>query len=149
MRTALLKIVSIILFLGLIGAGCKKEDEGEQQNVNITLYNQPLSVIQKYITGNWKLQYSFGGLAAHKTINTDNYYMILSPDHIIEGSDSEGVYLDDPINWIKTKVGTDEFTYLLSYPSSSISYIIVEIKNDTLVIRDNLDDGFSYYYTKH
>jgi hypothetical protein len=148
MKFTILKISLIFLFLGLIGAGCKKEDEGEQENVNITLYDQPLSVIQKYITGNWKLQYQIGGIAGSKYVDKYNSYMNLTPDHIIIGNDLNGVFTDDNINWINTKVGTDEYTYLLSYPSSSISYIIVEIKNDTLVTRDYLDDGFTYYYCK-
>ena len=84
----IIKIGILILLFSSMGAGCEKDSE--QLLHNITLYDKPLSVIQKYITGKWKLQYAFGGLWAHKVINTDNSYMILSPNHIIKGNDSRG-----------------------------------------------------------
>jgi hypothetical protein len=70
--------------------------------------------------------------------------MNLTPNHIIMGNDLYGVVIDTAIIWKH-----NDFTYLLSYPSSPISYIVVQIKKDTLVIRDDLNDGYSYYYTKH
>jgi len=36
-------------------------------------------------------QYTYGGLSAHKYIDTYNSYMILSPEHIIIGNESTGV----------------------------------------------------------
>ncbi len=145
--------LTISLFLLLVcvvwlGAGCEKDPESEPLLHDITLSDKPLSVIQKYITGDWKLQYQIGGIAGGKYLDESNSYMILSPNHITKGDDSKGVFVDEDIDWIKTEIGTNEFTYLMSYPPSPISYIVIGIKTDTLVIRDYLSDGFTYYYTK-
>ena len=142
----IIKIGMFFLFISSMGAGCKKDNEGLLHN--ITLSDKPLSVIQKYITGKWRLKYAFGGLWAHKVINTNNSYMILSPNHITKGNDS-GIIVDTTLVWVKTDIGTNDFTYLFSYPPSSISYIVDQIENDTLVITQYLSDGFTFYYTKY
>lgn len=148
MKTTILKICAFVLLLTLMCAGCKKDE----QSVTITLHDQPLSVIQSYIEGKWKLQYSFGGLIASKYIDKNNSYMILRPEHIIIGNDSKGVVVDTNIVWIRTDIGTNDTTYLLSYSLTDTStpeyYIVNQIKNDTLIIREYVNDGYSYYYTK-
>ncbi len=143
----IIKIRILFLLFSSMGAGCEKDHESEQLLHNITLYDKPLSVIQKYITGKWKLQYAFGGLWAHKVINTDNSYMILSPNHIIKGNDSRGVFVDSRIEWINKYD-----TYLLNYSYSEgvhFAYIIERIKNDTLMLTEDAGDGFTYFYTKY
>lgn len=135
-----------------MGVGCKKEHESVQQNVNITLYDQPLSVIQKYISGNWKLQYQIGGIAGSKYIDSHNSYMSLTPDHIIFGDDLQGVIIDTTIVWKQDLNGINE-TYLMGIPhpgwSTPMYFIVNEIKNDTLIIIDyNIIDGYTHYYTK-
>lgn len=126
--------------------------EREKQHLNIVLYNKPLSVIQSYTSGRWNLEYSFGGLWAHKIIDKYNSYIVLFPDHIIISNDSLGSELNTSITWVKTDIGTNVTTFLLrySFPEDPLpnNYVIQQIKNDTLVIYDYLDDGFSYYYTR-
>jgi hypothetical protein len=79
--------------------------------------------------------------------------MFLTPNHIILGNDSLGVVVDTTIIWVRAEIANNEFTYLLGY--SRLDYpwpeydIVSQIKNDTLIIRDNLDDGYDYYYTKY
>ena len=142
------KLGAFILLLGLVGVGCKKDE----QSVTITLHDQPLSIIQSYIEGKWKLQYSYGGLIASKYIDKNNTYMILSPEHISVKNDTKGVVVDTNITWVKTNIGNNDTTYLLSYllPGNSTPeyYIVSQIKSDTLIIREYVDDGYSYYYTK-
>jgi len=142
--------VSALLFLFCL-TQCKNDNE--ELLHNIVLYNQPLPIIQKYIQGKWKLQYSYGGLATHKYIDTHNSYMILNSNRIIIGNDSTEV-VNSTIVWEKTDIGSNEFTYLLNFNSygnlSTESQIVDQIKNDTLITRDYyVSDGFSYYYTKY
>lgn len=153
MKSTIIKISFICLLLGLMGAGCKNEHEIEQQNVNIILHDKPLSVIQEYITGNWKLQYQIGGIAGIKYVNKYNSYINLTPDHIIMGNDLHGVVIDTSIVWKRDLIG-NEYTYLMGYPDpgwpTPTYFIVNQIKNDTLIIADyNVSDEFSYYYTKH
>ncbi len=150
----IIKISMLFLFFILMGAGCEKDHESDQENVNITLYDKPLSVIQQYITGNWKLQYQIGGIAGGKYVDEYNSFMNLTPNHIIMGNDLYGVVVDTITVWKRSLVGTNEYTYLLGYPNSGWQspkyYIVNQIKNDTLIIIDyNISDGFNYYYTKY
>jgi hypothetical protein len=45
----------------ILGAGCEKMPADTR---NITLYNQPLSVIKHCIQGKWKVVYEKGGFIA-------------------------------------------------------------------------------------
>lgn len=153
MKTTL-KILLLSSFIGLMTFSCGKEKIIPRHNSNITLYDKPLFVVQSYITGNWKLQYTYGGLWAHKSIDTIGSYMALSPYHIKVGNDFSGVFVDTTIVWIRAEnlFSNTPYTYLLSYSLSGFSheYIVNSIKNDTLMITDyNVGDGYSYYYTKY
>lgn len=150
MKRNILIIISALMLL-ICFTQCKNDNE--ELLHNIVLYNQPLSTIQKYITGKWKLEYTYGGISVHKYISTHNSYMILNPNHIIIGNDSTGIAVNSSITWVKTDIGSNNFTYLLSYSWSGYQWpeheIISQIKNDTLVIRDYVSDGYDYYYTKY
>jgi hypothetical protein len=143
-------LLLLLVFTSLVD--CKKDNQAKQP-ITITLWDKPLSEIQSYITGNWKLQYSYGGLSVHKVIEKNNSYMLLKPDHILIGNDPLGIVVDTSIVWVKMDIGTNEFTYLLSYSWPGYlwpeHYIVEQIKNDTLVIREYVNDGFRSYYTKY
>jgi len=150
-----MKTILKILFLSclmILAYSCKKETK-TQQHVTITLYDKPLSVIQQYVTGNWKLQYEVGGIAGAKYVDTIHSYWDLTPNHIIAGNDISGIYVDTTIIWIKAEnlFKNTPYTYLLSYSLSGFFhvYIINGIKNDTLIITDYEGDGFTYYFTKN
>lgn len=149
MKARLLIIVLALLPLSYLSQ-CKKQ---EIMQSDIVLYNKPLKTIQRYTQGKWKLQYSYGGLWAHKSIDTNNSYMIISPDHIIIGNNSSGVLVDTTIVWVKTETPIKEITYLLGFSWSGNllpEYLFIDqIKNDTLIINDCKDDGFTHYYTKY
>ena len=150
MKKKSLLIISVLILLSCF-TQCKNDNE--ELLHDIVLYNQPLSTIQKYIQGKWKLQYSYGGLIIHKYIDTQNSYMVLSSNHITMGNDYTGVVVDSPIIWEKTNIDSNNSTYLLGFSWSGNSYteyrIVDEIKNDTLIIRYYGSDGYDYYYTKY
>ncbi len=144
----ILKILFLSGIIGITAFSCRKEKIKPQQKATITLYDKPLSVIQHYITGNWNLQYAVGGIAGFKYVDTINSYWDLTLNHIIAGNDLSGVYVDTTIVWTPWTIANEK-TYLLSYPSSPNYYIVVQKKNDTLIIRDYVDDGYSYYFTEY
>jgi hypothetical protein len=143
-----------ILVLSLMGLNlaCCEKDKNPVHLSNITLWDKPLSVIQDYTTGSWKLEYSYGGFTSHKSLDRINSYMILKPNHIKLGNDSLGVVVDTTIVWVKYDIGTNDFTYLLSFNWSGFPLpeynVVQEIKNDTLIIREYVNDGYTLYYTK-
>ena len=148
----IIKISILFLLFSSIGAGCKKDNE--ELLHNITLHDKPLPVIQKYITGKWKLQYQIGGIAGSKYIDIYNSYMNLTPNHIIMGNDLYGIVVDTSIVWKRDLIGANEYTYLMGYPhpgwQSPTYFIVSNIKNDTLIIMDfNVSEGCTYYYTKY
>ncbi len=136
-----------LLFISLL-TQCKKDDTP----VNIVLYNQPLPVIQKYITGNWSLKYIEGGFMYQKFIEKNNSYIKLTPTHVIMGDNLRGVTVDTTIIWVNTTDMFNQQTYLLSfYWKGNVfpeDYVVDQIKNDTLIIIDNAYDGYYYYYVK-
>ena len=144
-----MKKTAICLLLVICFAQCKKNNNP----LNITLYDKPLAVIQSYSLGKWKLQYTDGGIVYQKYIATHNSYMNLSQNRIQFGNDSIGVTLDTALVWKQTTSGTGNL-YLLEYYNNIIGYtlpnysLIIEIKNDTLVLRDYTSDPFFYHYTK-
>jgi hypothetical protein len=157
MKTKNLRLITAFLLLlcaVMLGSGCEKDEESDKQSVSITLHDKSLSIIQNYTTGNWELQYAYGGLSAHKVTDLHNSYMNLTPEHIIMGNDLYGIVVDTTVIWVREKTGFSDSTYLLSYTRSGYSspeyYIVDQIKDDTLIIADyNISDGFYYYYTKN
>jgi hypothetical protein len=149
MRT-LLNILFFVTSMTILLDSCSREKGPE--HINIILWDKPLSVIQDYITGKWRLDYALGGLITHKYIDTINTYVIYSPDHIIIGDDLRGTVVDTTLIWTRVKIQNDSF-YIYSYPYTGvippIHKIVDQIKNDTLIIRDYADDGFVYYHTKY
>ena len=147
-----------IVFAGLLLIGhfiqCKKKDvpDIKAPPVNIVLHDQPLSVIQKYITGNWSLKYIEGGFIYQKIIEKNNAYMKLTPTHVMMGDNRRGVTVDTTIEWVNGKDMSNQQTYFLSFHWKGNILpefeIVDQIKNDTLIIIDNADDGYYYYYVK-
>ena len=154
MKSISFKISIILLLFVFMGAGCDEEEERDKLSVNITLHDKPLSVIKKYVSGNWKLQYAYGGLSVHKVVDVHNSYMNLTSEHVIMGNDLYGVVVDSSIIWARKKAEPIGSTYLLGFTRSGHPspeyYIVDQIKKDTLIIVDyNISDGFHYYYTKY
>lgn len=123
--------------------------------MNITLHDKPLSTIQTYIEGKWKLNYTKGGLCGTCVWPVHNSpYTIFSANKIVFGNDSSGVILDTTIIWKKAKGIFYDSTYLLTYyyPAGygpfSIAYIVDGIYSDTLKLIDDASDPLYYYYTK-
>jgi len=141
-----LSLTSILL------ESCTKEQEKTTEPINIVLRDKPLSVIEDYISGKWKLNYAYGGLISHKYNDTINSYVTFSPGHIIYGNDLEGIYIDTTIVWTRVKINSDSvyiFTYAYTGNSPPMHQIIDQIKYDTLIIVDYAADGFSYFHTKY
>ena len=149
MKNTLFKFFAISLIICNLLSCQEKLDYPKS---NIVLYDKPLSVIQKNITGKWKLQYSKGGYTPVTHMDEYNTYAIFSANHISVGNDSAGITLDTNINWFKTLAFSDDSIYVMSYYQPGYSFptndIILEIRNDTLVIRDFASDPFFYYYTR-
>ena len=144
MKTTILKIGIVLCLLSLMGTGCDKKEDFGPESTNVKLRDKPLSVIQHYITGDWKLQYAVGGLSAQTFIDTANTYMTLSSTHILIGNDS-GVLINSSIKWVKKY---DTYVLDYSYPEGvHYPYIIESIKNDSLIITEDAGDGFTYFYT--
>ena len=147
------KILITVSAILLIFCFTQCKNDNEELLHNVVLYNQPLSTIKKYINGKWKLEYIYGGFSSHKEIETHHSYMIINSDHITMGDDSRGIVVDTTIVWERTDIGTKDYTYLMSFSWSGSLWpdyqIIDQIKNDTLIVRDYVSDGYDNYYTKY
>lgn len=149
-RTLFIVFVSIIFLLSFFFR-CHKDKNEEY--ISISLRDKTLPIIQTYITGRWKLDYMFGGLISKKYIDTLDTYMILNPQHIIIGDKMNNVIIDTSIVWLRTKTVFNDTTYLLCYSWYGYPWpetkIVDQIKVDTLILLDNANDGFSYFFSKY
>jgi len=129
-------------------AQCKKEHTA----LNITLYDKPLSTIQYYIQGNWKLNYGKGGICGSciQYYDSSTWKFV---NNRIEETYKGSIRADTTINWTKD-LGTytnGDSTFVmnfydkLGYPSN---YVVDRIFNDTLILHDNSSDAVFYHFTK-
>ncbi len=140
-----------LLFLCLL-TQCKKDDA----LTNITLYNQPASVIKQYIKGKWILHYAIGGSDGKTRHNYVNSYMEFrfgTIDSIIRSINGT-IEIKSPINWFKAQdIFTGNSIYLMgcSLYNTGLpySYRVSEIRNDTLIVADPVADGYGYILTKY
>jgi hypothetical protein len=121
---------------------------------NITLYDKPLSVIQSFTQGSWKLQYIKGGFVAnfvyYPTDSTFNLYSILGPTRIIF-KNAARVTLDTTITWIYIPYRVDSSYVIAFHDYGGVPYTLGALKmvDDTLVLFQPADDGQYFYYTKY
>lgn len=144
-----LKIVYIFLGLMILISivQCKKNSE----QLNISLHDKPLSVIQSYVQGNWKLQYEKGGFCATCTNYINNFYWNFTKDNKIQQTYNNTLITDTIINWEWSKPANVDSTYIINFSDKRgipYFYVAYEIKNDTLVLMDAGNDPVSYYLTK-
>ncbi|MEO6948956.1 MAG: hypothetical protein ABI123_04950, partial [Ginsengibacter sp.] len=111
------KIIFGILFISLVSFNCKKNNDGlKKDGLNISLHDTSLSVIQKYIQGNWKLQYEKGGICGNCTNYIDNFYWRFGLDNKIQQTYNRTSITDTSINWSWGKPAITDSTYLLNFP---------------------------------
>lgn len=143
---------ALFLMMLFCFAQCKKE----HTPISITLYDKPLSTIQSYIQGNWKLQYEKGGICSRCTnyFNNVNYFWQFNSGNKIKQTYNDTVFTDTRITWIKD-VGVyvnGDSTFIMNfydkrgYPSN---YVVDDIFNDTLILHDAYSvDAVFYHFTK-
>lgn len=135
----------------LITCLCFSNCEKSNNQINITLSNKSLSVIQSYIQGEWKLEYETGGFCACSSQSKDSFflYATLSPTRIIL-KNAVAITTDTTINWKYVNFFGDS-TYVMNFFSPSgvpFNFAAKGIFNDTLVLYQPGPDGTSFYYTK-
>ncbi len=150
MRKAL-KVVHTLVGLSFIF--CIEQCKKDSGHLNISLHDKPLSVIQEYTQGSWKLQNEKGGFCGncifYPTDTTFNLYMNLSSERI-KLKNEYFQTLDTTIVWTSINVFGDS-TYALNFSDSmGIPYTFAAdgIYNDTLVLYQPGPDGIAFYYTK-
>jgi hypothetical protein len=146
------KLFFLLVFIGILLiciVSCKKDTNHDEHNFNF--YNVSTSEAQQYSSGKWRFLYCQGGLAGITIIGRNNKYLQLSSNRIQIGSDSLGTILDTTLTWTQGQWGADTRNYFHYFPSPTLPYseeVLHEIRNDTLIISDFADDGFTYYYKK-
>jgi hypothetical protein len=131
---------------------CKKNTGQSESHFNITLYNQPLSVIQSNIQGKWQLRYQKGGITGGTYPVTQTVYDSFSLNRITVITDV-GVATDTAIIWkrdLAVNISGDSTFLMTYYDKSGFPQISVVdgIFNDSLVLHDNSSDPFYYHFSK-
>lgn len=128
-------------------SGCKKD----RSKVNITLHDKPLSTIQAYIQGNWKLQYEKGGVCWNCTNYISSFYWTFGLNNIVRQIYTDTLITETTIIWKWDKPANSDSTYIMNFFDKRgypYFYNVYEIKNDTLILTDAGYDPVAYYLTK-
>ena len=114
------------------------------------LYAQPLPVIQKCLEGKWKYLRASGSWGT-ELIFSDGEYMILTSERIIMGSNTDGVTIDAPLEWIKHENGYGSpYAYALYYGNGRFDRLLpVQIIGGILCFSDMATDGGFSFYVKY
>jgi len=120
---------------------------------NITLYGQPLPVIQKYVSGTWKLEYDYGGIAANQRTDfhdKDYIWQIDNGSHIKQWY-MGNLITDTTIEWYQYTYGGGDKIFVMKFYEKRMypyNYIVWSIVNDSLVLRDFGSDPVTYRFSK-
>jgi len=129
---------------------CKKENT----QLNIQLFDKPLTTIKSNIEGKWKLYYSKGGICASCLQRYASYFWEFGSNDKIVEIYNQNITADTTIKWVKapgTFTNVDS-TYIMTFPDKQNvpwNYVVDGIYNDTLIIHDNSADAVFYHFIKY
>ena len=140
------RFLTTSLMLGLLATGftqCRKATAGAR---SMSLQQNDLYSIQQQTKGHWILRRISGGLCAScdHPVPTGSY-MDLAPDHVTFGNDSLAVTENGPITWQAASLFGSG--YYFEGPNGN-GYAPIELRQDTLVLRQYANDGVTYHYTR-
>lgn len=147
-----LQLLSIFCLISILF--CFWECKKDNSQLNITLYDKPLSVIQSSIQGKWKLEYEKGGICSIcvSDFHNKNYLRQFTNDNRIVKSNNDTIITDTSINWIYE---TGTFPYKLTYTINFNDkqnvpwvYNVYGKVNDSLILHDHSDDPVYYHFSK-
>ncbi|MFT3950038.1 MAG: hypothetical protein QM763_23935 [Agriterribacter sp.] len=127
---------------------CKKNYKPQ---VNVVLYDKPLSVIRQHIQGKWQLIYGKGGIATTTQYYDETFWEFNADSlRILKHNNA---YLDTVIHW-DYDLGTftnGDSTYIMNFNDKLgyiYNYIVDKIYNDTLIVHDYAVDAYFYRLIK-
>ncbi|RYY34392.1 MAG: hypothetical protein EOP46_13595 [Sphingobacteriaceae bacterium] len=139
MRANTLKAVSFILLI-FISVSCSKQ-----------IINNNSSVYNRQLEGKWNWIRSTGGFAGH-TISQETLRYTMG---IQFKNDSVLLYRDGKITQrhkfaiIKGRsIFTTDSAHIIKYADGGIDQVIQKVNADTLVLADNVNDGYTLTYIK-
>ena len=127
----------IILLMMLAGAFACTKDNPVTEPVTMTLYDKPLSTIQKAIEGKWKVYSRISNGFLHNVIYPENWYMKFGNDIYV--SDNNGDR--DTVSYTWEKHSIEDWmsplngytTYMMCYKQNDHDKLFLHsINNDTL-----------------
>ena len=117
--------------------------ESTGKKTTITLHDQPLATIQKYVVGpKWQMVYSIGGMTGKEKNEFTNTFITFSANKITH--ESEGKTTERAYTWVKSRnIFTGDSTYVITGLGQ---WKVEGIDNDTLRLIDNYPDGYGYAF---
>jgi hypothetical protein len=149
MKTRLFTLSGLCFIILFYFVGCKKD----QAPLNISLYDKPLSTIQSYVQGTWKLEYEKGGICSTCLNNFENKNFLwqFGFDNQIKQTFENNIVTDTAITWKKDRayyINGDSAFNMNFYDKRGYpyNYLVDGIFNDTLMLHDNYAADVVYYY---
>lgn len=111
-----------------------------------------LDQIRHCIWGYWQLHYWEGGISGDIRQDFTNSFVEFLPNDSIYFVDQGDLTVEDQIEWgWRLDEITHDSIYTMLFQDwrdYSYEWVVKEIRDDTLVLYDNGNDGFNYYLTK-
>ncbi len=151
-KYAIFYFALFVAFLIIVLPQCKKATIPPAR-LNIILYDKPLDTIKSYVSGKWKLEYTYGGYVANLRSNYHDKDYIWQMDN---GSRIKQWYLghlitDTTIEWYKYAFGNGDEIFVMKFYEKRMypyNYFVIGIVEDSLVIEDFGSDPASYHFSK-
>lgn len=141
-------LITSVLLTAVVS--CKKDkDDAAEQTVDL----KPLSIaaVKDSIRGEWQVHYAYGGFTGHSKQEFTRYFIRFMPNDSIyiwfgtgPGSTTKAVYEQ------KQTIFGYTATVVSSETPDAIqhSWVVDHKKGDTLILKDNHPDGWTYFMTK-
>lgn len=141
-----LRTITVPIALTFIILSCKKDTHTP---LNVDLWKKSVDSLKLYINGKWSLIYKTGGFSPTTTYYSNMFYEFTDDNRIINTYNNTTL-ANNSIIWGKLYFGTDSINVLSYNDKLNVprALLIVEIKNDSLVFRNDGSDGFIYHLIK-
>jgi hypothetical protein len=147
MRNRLYKLTVLFIISSLLIYSCSKSD-GPHTITEISLTNKSADSLRYYLQGNWRIVKTFGGVASLTTLYPSNY-LSFYPNDSLYWVDKGVVLCKSKFTFKKDKTIFGDTTHIINYLEqttlSAFEIIAIKKRNDTLLLRDNHTEWFTYY----
>jgi|GEM_PF-6128869 len=142
------RLALALIFFSFILVSCSKN--AKQIVIEIPLSKTSLDSVRYYACGNYQLIYTTGGWSGEVFFYKDNY-MSIFPNDSISWTYRSAINTRCRISYRRIRTGSvGDSTNMIEYTDRNSTafggLLVIKKRNDTLILRDETTDAFTYYF---